>query len=119
MRNHGRGGITCTSYSFLNPEENFHDPEQTPIKMLSNVTICILLGCKKNSTIICAILSHCVTCEVNLLNQAQVHQPAHTIPLTLKQCISTSKRMRITTTSMIVREEASKNDFYHFLLYCV
>ena len=85
--------------------------------MQSNVTICVLLGCNTNSAIICAILSHCVACKVDSLDQVQAHQPAHTVPLTLKQHISTSKRMRITTTPVIVWEEANENDFYHFLLF--
>ena len=75
--------------------------------------------CKTDLVTICAMLSHCIAHKVNLLDQVQVHQPADTAPLALKQHISTPKRMRITATSMIVREEADKNDFYHFLLCCV
>ena len=92
-------------------QKHFHDPEQTPIKTLQIITNSIFSGCTTNLVAICAILLHCVAHKVNLLNQMQAHQPTNIIILPIKQYVSTPKRMHLTTTSMIIWEEADANDF--------
>ena len=88
-------------------KKNFCDLQKGTMKHVCIVRHCIFIGSKTHATNIRAIIFHCIYGKMGACHQPQSHQPAHTIPITINQCITAGIWVCLTTATMVVQEKAN------------
>ena len=84
-----------------------HDPQNGAVEFVYSIPNCLLLSCKTNMTTILAIIFNLIVGKMDLLNQMQVTQMAHTVVLFFNKHISTSVWMCFASATMIQGKEAN------------
>ena len=94
-------------------KKKFCDLQQRIMMGVCIVRHRIFTDSKTYATTICGIIFHCISGKMGACHQALLHQPAHTIAITINQCITAAICVYLTTATMVIREKANLGNPHH------